>query len=55
MEKIVSKKARQLARVLQDIYKSITIEDRLTLQLYIVFQLNAGIIFLCVKSWFLKV
>jgi hypothetical protein len=54
MEKIVSKKARQLDRVLQDIYKSVTIEDQLTLQaalqLYFVFQLNAGIISLCVKS-----
>jgi len=53
MEKIVSKKARQLARVLQDIYKSITIEDQLTLQaalqLHFIFQLNARIIFLCIK------
>jgi hypothetical protein len=32
MEKIVSKKARQLARVLQDIYKSITIENQSTLR-----------------------
>ncbi len=58
MEKIVSKKARQLARVLQDIYKFIIIEDQSALQadlqLYFVFQLNAGIIFLCVKSWFFK-
>jgi hypothetical protein len=47
MEKIVSKKARQLARVLQDIYKSIIIEDQSTLQtalqLYFVFQLNTGL------------
>jgi hypothetical protein len=54
MEKIVSEKARQLDRVLRDIYKSITIEDQLifqaALQLYFVFQLNARIISLCVKS-----
>jgi hypothetical protein len=50
MEKIVSKRARQLDRILQDIHKSSTIEDQLTLQaalqLYFVFQLNAGMVFL---------
>jgi hypothetical protein len=44
MEKIVSEKARQLDRVLQDIYESFIIKDQLTLQealrLYFVFQLN---------------
>jgi len=53
MEKIVLKKARQSDRVLQDIYKSFTSEDQLTLQaalqLYFVSQLNARIIFLCIK------
>jgi len=41
--------ARQLDKVLQDIYKSVTFEDQLTFQvafqLYFVSQLNARIIF----------
>jgi len=41
--------ARQLDKVSQDIYKSVTFEDQLnlqaTLQLYFVFQLNVRIIF----------
>lgn len=49
MEKIVSQKARQLDKVLQDIYKSVTFEDQLNpqvaLQLYFVSKLNARIIF----------
>ena len=53
MEKIVSKKACQLDRVLQDIYKSVTDEDLLTLQAAIqldfVLQLNVVIVFVCAK------
>ena len=58
MEKIVSKKARQLARVLQDIYKSIIIEDQSTLQaslqLYFVFQLNTGLFSYVLEFGFLN-
>jgi hypothetical protein len=53
MEKIVSKKARQLDRILQDIHKYVTIKDQLNLQavlqLYFVSQLNVKIILLYIK------